>query len=51
MTVDDLAGYEVKTRTPVRYSIDPVVVEGQLAVLDNDPYGIFYRIVDANPAK
>lgn len=42
---------EVKTRSPVRYSIDPVVVEGQLAVLDNDPYGIFYRIVDANPAK
>ncbi|MCM5679671.1 DUF3299 domain-containing protein [Schlegelella sp. S2-27] len=42
---------EVKTRTPVRYSIDPVVVEGQLAVLDNDPYGIFYRIVDGVPSK
>jgi hypothetical protein len=42
---------EVKTRTPVRYSIDPVVVEGQLAVLDNDPYGVFYRIVDAVPSK
>lgn len=42
---------EVKTRTPVRYSIDPVVVEGQLAVLENDPYGIFYRIVDGTPSK
>ena len=42
---------EVKTRTPVRYSIDPVVVEGQLAVLDNDPYGVFYRIVDAVQSK
>ena len=42
---------EVKARTPVRYSIDPVVVEGQLAVLDNDPYGIFYRIVDGVPSK
>ena len=42
---------EVKTRTPVRYSIDPVVVEGRFAVLDDDPYGIFYRIVDGVPSK
>ena len=41
---------EVKAQTPVRYSIDPVVVEGQLAVLDEDPYGLFYRISDANQA-
>lgn len=42
---------EVRTREPVRYGIEPVVVEGRLAVLDNDPYGLYYRIVDGMPAR
>ncbi len=42
---------EVRTREPVRYGIEPVVVEGRLAVLDNDPYGLYYRIVDGVPAR
>jgi hypothetical protein len=40
---------EVRTRTPVKYTLEPVLVEGRLAVLNNDPYGLFYRIVDATP--
>ena len=28
---------EVRTKQPVRYTLEPVVVEGQLAVLTDDP--------------
>ena len=41
---------EVKMRAAVKYSIDPVVVEGRLVLLDNDASGMFYRLVDAAPA-
>lgn len=41
---------EIRSRTPVAYSVEPVVMEGKLAVLTNDPYGVYYRIVDAAPA-
>jgi uncharacterized protein len=40
---------EVRSRTPVKYTLEPVTVEGKLAVLDDDQYGLFYRIVDAKP--
>jgi uncharacterized protein len=42
---------EVKTRTPVKYSLDIVVVEGKFAVLKDDPYGLYYRIEDAVSVK
>lgn len=42
---------EVKAKTPVRYSLEPVVVEGKFSVLPNDPYGLYYRVVDAVPVK
>lgn len=42
---------EVKAKTPVRYSIEPVVVEGRFQVLSNDPYGLFYRVTEAVPVK
>lgn len=42
---------EVKAKTPVRYSLEPVVVEGKFNVLPNDPYGLFYRLVEAVPVK
>jgi len=37
---------EVRTKQPVRYSLEPVLVEGVLAVLNDDPYGLFYRLGD-----
>lgn len=40
---------EVKARTPVKYSVEPVVVEGRLMLLDNDASGVFYRLVEAAP--
>jgi hypothetical protein len=42
---------EVKMKTPVKYTFDALVVSGRLTVLKDDPSGIFYRIVDAVPAK
>lgn len=42
---------EVKTKTPVKYSLEVVVVEGQFAVLKDDPYGLFYRITDGVAVK
>ena len=42
---------EVKTKTPVAYSMEPVVVEGRFAVLNDDPYGLYYRVTDAVSVK
>ncbi|KQW43603.1 MULTISPECIES: DUF3299 domain-containing protein [unclassified Roseateles] len=39
---------EVRTKKPVRYTLEPVVVEGVLAVLNDDPYGLYYRVEDGN---
>lgn len=38
---------EVRSKTPVKYSLEAVVVEGKLAVLDNDPMGLYYRVTNA----
>lgn len=42
---------EIKTKVPVKYTFDPVVLSGRLAVLKDDPTGVFYRLTDAVPAK
>ncbi|HEX2013299.1 MAG TPA: DUF3299 domain-containing protein [Roseateles sp.] len=42
---------EVRSKTPVRYTLEPVTVEGQMAVLSSDPYGLFYRVLDAQPVS
>ena len=38
---------EVRSKTAVKYTLEPVMLEGKLAVLNNDPYGLFYRVSDA----
>ena len=42
---------EVRTKTPVPYSLEAVVVEGRFAVLADDPYGMYYRMTDAVAVK
>ncbi|MGQ0511942.1 MAG: DUF3299 domain-containing protein [Betaproteobacteria bacterium] len=42
---------EVKTKRPVAYGFDAVVLSGRLEVLKDDPNGLFYRLTDAVPAK
>ncbi len=42
---------EVYSQNPVKYSLEPVVVEGRLMVLADDPYGLYYRIKDGVVVK
>jgi hypothetical protein len=42
---------EVKTKSPVKYTLEVVVVEGQFAVLQDDPMGLYYRMTDAASVK
>jgi hypothetical protein len=42
---------EVKMKRPVAYGMEPVVLTGKLAVLKDDPTGVFYRLTDAVPTK
>ena len=41
---------EVKSKKPVRFTFEPVIVRGKLALLRDDPLGVLYRIVDAEEA-
>ncbi|RJF97584.1 DUF3299 domain-containing protein [Noviherbaspirillum saxi] len=40
---------EVKTKTPVKYTFEPVILSGRMAVLKDDPMGLYYRLTDAMP--
>ena len=42
---------EVKTKKPIAFGMEPVVLCGKLAVLKDDPTGVFYRLTDAVPVK
>jgi hypothetical protein len=42
---------EVKSKTPIKYSFEPIIVSGKMAVLKDDPMGLFYRLTDAMPAS
>jgi hypothetical protein len=41
---------EVRAKTAVKYTFEPVVLTGKLAVLKDDPNGLYYRLTDAIPA-
>lgn len=42
---------EVRTKTPIKYTLEPVVVEGKFAIMTDDQYGLYYRITEAAPVK
>ena len=42
---------EVRTKTPVAYTLEPVTVEGRFQVLLDDPYGLYYRVTEAVGVK
>lgn len=42
---------EVKTKTPVKYSMEPLVVEGRFLVLNDDAMGLYYRMLDATSVR
>jgi len=42
---------EVKSKTPVKYTFDPIVVSGKMSILKDDPMGMYYRLTDATPVS
>lgn len=38
---------EVKTKPPIKYSMEAMVIEGQFAVLQYDPYCLYHRMTNA----
>ena len=42
---------EVKSKAPVKYTFEAVVLSGKLAILKDDPTGVFYRLTDAVQSK
>lgn len=38
---------EVRAKTPIKHTYDPLVLAGQLNVLRDDPFGLYYRLTDA----
>lgn len=41
---------EVKAKTSIKHTYEPVVVAGRLSVLRDDPHGLYYRLTDAQLA-
>ena len=41
---------EVKAKTSIKHTFEPVVLAGRLSVLRDDPYGLYYRLTDAQLA-
>lgn len=42
---------EVKSKTPVKYTFEPVIVSGKMTILKDDPMGLYYRLTDAVPVS
>jgi len=42
---------EVKSKRPLAFGLEPIVLTGKLAVLKDDPAGVYYRLTDAVQAK
>jgi len=38
---------EIKSKTPVKFTYAPIIMEGKFKVLANDSMGLYYRITDA----
>lgn len=50
MTAGPEAFIEVRAKTPVRFSHEPVILSGRLLTLSDDPAGLYYRLVEASLA-
>jgi hypothetical protein len=38
---------EVRASQPIRHTYDPIILSGRLNVLDDDPFGLYYRLTGA----
>lgn len=42
---------ELKTKAPVKYSVEPLVMQGRFLVLNDDSFGLYHRMTDATSVK
>jgi uncharacterized protein len=42
---------EVKSRTPVKYALEPVLLSGKMTILKDDPMALYDPLTDATPTK
>lgn len=38
---------EIKSKTAIKYTFEPIIVSGKMSVLKNDPMGLYYRLSEA----
>jgi uncharacterized protein len=38
---------EVRAKMPIKHTYDPLILSGQLSVLSDDPFGLYYRLTGA----
>lgn len=38
---------EVRTKAPVKYTFEPIILSGKMNILKDDPMGLYYRLTDA----
>ncbi len=38
---------EVRARAPIKHTFEPIVLSGKFALLADDPFGLYYRLVEA----
>lgn len=51
MTAGPAKLVEVKASAPVKFSYDPILLEGKLVLLDRDDSGLFYRLENARAVR
>lgn len=42
---------EVRAARPIKHTFEPIVLAGRFAVLDDDPFGLYYRLTAAQLAR
>jgi uncharacterized protein len=42
---------EIRTKTPIKVTFEPLVLTGKFEVLANDPMGLYYRMPDGKSVR
>jgi len=37
----------VRAQSPIKHTFEPIILSGRLAVLNEDPFGLYYRLTSA----
>ena len=39
---------EVRSKTPIKFTYEPIILSGKMEILTNDPMGLYYRLTEAS---